>query len=91
MGGGTCLLQIISLVAIVESILPNCVRDTANNSSSSWHNWYASQFAMAVMDAVSSQAFMVSPSAPHYAVVYSVGNAVKMHTEFTYDRGFDNM
>ena len=91
MGGGNYLLQIISLVAVVESVSPNCVGDTANNSSPSWLNWHASQLAKAVMDAVSSQAFMVSPSTPHYAVVCSVGNAVKMHTEFTYDRGFDNM
>lgn len=76
-GGGTYLLQILLLVAIVESVSPNCVRDMANNSSSSWLNWHASQFAMAVMDAVSSQAFMVSPSAPYYAVVYSIDNAVK--------------
>ena len=77
MGGGNYLLQIISLVAVVESVSPNCIRDTANNSSSSWHNWYASQLAKAVMDAVSSQAFMVLPSAPYYAVIYSIGDAAK--------------
>ena len=75
MGGGTCLLQIISLVAVVESVSPNCVGDTAKNSSPSWLNWHASQFAKAVMDAVSSQAFMVSPSVPYYAVIYAIGNA----------------
>ena len=75
MGGGTCLLQIISLVAVVESVSPNCVGDTAKNSSPSWLNWHASQLAKAVMDAVSSQAFVVSPSTPYYAVIYSIGNA----------------
>ena len=35
-----------------------------------------SQFAKAVMDAVSSQAFVVSPSAPYLAVFYAIGDAV---------------
>ena len=69
------MLQIISLVAVVESVSPNCVGDTANNSSPSWLNWHAGQFEKAVMDAVSSQAFVVSPSAQYYAVIYSIGNA----------------
>ena len=69
------MLQIISLVAVVESVSPNCVGDTANNSSPSWLNWHTSQFAKAVMDVVSSQAFVVSPSAQYYAVIYSIGNA----------------
>ena len=49
-------------VAMVRRVSPNCVSETPNNSNSSWLNWQASQFAMAVMDAVSSQAFIISPS-----------------------------
>ena len=64
-------------VAMVRRVSPNCIRETPSVASSSWINWHASQFAKAVMDAVSSQAFMVSPSAPYYAVIYSIGDAAK--------------
>ena len=79
-------------VVMVGRVSVNYVRETPSNSSLSWLNWKASQFVMAIMDAVSSQAFPVSTSAPYDTVACSVGNAVKkMHTEFTYDHCFDNM
>ena len=69
--------QMLFCVAMVRRVSPNCIRETPSVASSSWINWHASQFAKAVMDAVSSQAFMVSPSAPYYAVIYSIGDAAK--------------
>ena len=61
------LQQMLFCVAMVRRVSPNCVRETPNSSNSSWLNWQASQFAIAVMDAVSSHAFIVSPSALYYA------------------------
>ena len=69
--------QMLFCVAMVRRVSPNCVRETPGSDSSSWLNWHAGQLAKAVMDAVSSQAFMVLPSAPYYAVIYSIGDAAK--------------
>ena len=75
-GGVIHLQQMLFCVAMVRRVSPNCVRETPNNSSCSCVSWQASQFAMAVIDAVSSQAFIGSPSAPYYAAGYSIANTV---------------
>lgn len=74
-GGVAYLQQMLFCVAMVRRLSSNCIREVPQSANCSCVSRLASQFAKAVMDAVSSQAFVVSPSAQYYAVIYSIGNA----------------
>ena len=67
--------QMLFCVAMVRRLSSNCIREVPQSANCSCVSRLASQFAKAVMDVVSSQAFEVSPSAQYYAVIYSIGNA----------------
>ena len=74
-GGILCgyLQQMLFCVTMVRTVSPNWVRVTPSSSSSSMLSRQASQLARAVMDAVSWQAFITSPSNPSYALAMSSG------------------
>ena len=63
------LQQILFCVTIVRGVSPSCVKETPSSSSWSCVSWHANQFAIAVIDAVNSQAFITSPSIPFYDIV----------------------
>lgn len=69
--------QMLFCVAMVRRLSSNCIREVPQSANCSCVSRLASQFTMTVMGAGSSQAFMASPSAPYYAVVYAIGNAAK--------------
>ena len=54
---------------MVRMVSPNCVKETPKSSNWSCVIWLARKFAIAVSDAVNSQAFIISPSASFYGFV----------------------
>ena len=78
-------------VAMVRRLASNCIREEPQSANCSCVSRLASQFSMAIMDAVSLQAFIAFPSLHNVQLFTPLGMQGKIYTEFTRNGCFDNM